>query len=237
MENQTDTSIQPTQSPILPSSKQSTNSLKILILIFLGIFIIAGSFFVGIIVGKKQITNLQQITAQPTSIPTNNQLISTVEINISPTIIPTIEPITNLKTYTNNKYGFSFSYPQSWKIEAEPEFGLSLTNIADGHIISIMIDYVTGFGYCFKYEDEKEIIVGGKPARTADGIGIGGTEICDQPKEEMMKRGNTFVIIRLEKTGDLPAKSIHISYDYPLNDINLAKSNLNQILSTFKFTN
>lgn len=237
MENQTHLSITPAQPPTLPSRTLSTNFLKILILIFLGIFIIVGSVFVGIQIGKKQLTNLQQITKQPTSIPTNDQLISTVEINISSTITPTIESINNLKTHKDNKYGFSFSYPQSWKIETKPELGLSLINIADNHTISIMIWRVTGFGYCYKYGDQKEIIVGGKTARTADGIGNGGTEICDRSKEEMSKLGNTFVLIRLDETGDFPAESIHISYDYPLSDINLAKSNLNQILSTFKFTN
>lgn len=237
MENKIQPSMPPVKLSTPPPVPKSFNWLKIVIFIFLGILIIVGSVFVGIKIGKKQPTNLQQITEQPTSIPTNNQPISTVEINISPTITPTTEPIIGLKTYTDNKYGFSFSYPQSWKIETKPESGLSLTNIANGHMIGIMIWRVTGFGYCYKYGDQKEIVVGGKPAKTADGIGNGGTEMCDRPIEEMTKLGNTFVLIRLEENRDLPAESIHISYDYPLKDLSLVKSNLNQIVSTFKFSN
>ena len=92
---------------------------------------------------------------------------------------------------------------------------------------------MTGFGYCYKYSERKEIVVGGKTAETADGAG--GTEMCDKP-EEYTNRGNTFVLIPVDESDSArPRNQIHISYDYPLNDFNLAKSNLDQILSTFEF--
>jgi len=161
---------------------------------------------------------------QPTSLP-----------ELSPT--PTIEPIANLKTYSNGKYGFSFAYPKNWKINGiagQDGPRISLTNIADGHTISITVWRVTGFGYCYNYGERKEIFVGGKAAETADGIG--GSEMCEKP-EELINRGNTFVLIPIDDSDTtFPRNQIHIDYDYPLDEINLAKSNLDQILSSFKFT-
>lgn len=167
--------------------------------------------------------NKTKVTPQTTSVP-----------ELSPT--PITKPPTNLKTYSNEKYKFSFKYPQNWEIDGsyqDPDAPISLSNIASGHTIGIHVYRVTGFGYCYKYGERKEIVVGGKTAETADGVG--GTEMCDQP-EEYANRGNTFVLIPLEdKPKGFPTNQIHISYDYPIGDKGLAKSNLEQILSTFKF--
>ena len=171
---------------------------------------------------EKTISTIDKtkVTPQPTSIP-----------ELSPT--PITEPTANLKTYSNEKYQFSFNYPQSWVIEQKDGDRASFSSVADDHTISVMMWRVTGFGYCYKYAERKEIVVGGKTAETADGVG--GTEMCDQP-EEYANRGNTFVLIPLEdKPEGLPTNQIHISYDYPIGDKSLAKSNLEQILSTFKF--
>lgn len=171
-----------------------------------------------------QLKRGQSITTTTTPAPASGLLTSTP--------IPT----TNLKKYTDKNYGFSFAYPQEWEVKTPPDSGLSLSIIANGHEISVRVWQVTGFGYCYKYGERKEIIVGGKNAETADGIGP--SEMCDKP-EEFSNRGNTFVLIPLipleDKPKGLPTNQIHISYDYPLSDISLAKSNLNQVLSTFKF--
>lgn len=155
----------------------------------------------------------------------------------TPKVTPTPNPTTNWKTYTNEKYGFSFNYPQSWQMSGEINSGegpqISFSNVSEGHSININVRKVTGFNYCYKYNERQTVVVGGKNAETADGVGP--SEMCDKP-EEYTNRGNTFVLIPLEdETGGLPINQIHISYDYLLSELNLAKINLNQILSTFKF--
>ena len=135
---------------------------------------------------------------------------------------PTSDPTADWKTYTNDKYKFSLKYPSEIK----------------NHKVSINVMKITGFGYCYLYNDEKTIVVDGINAKTADGVGTGDTEICDQSRDIMSKKGNTFVLIPLGvNNGDLPEDQIFINYDYPLSDLNVAKNNFDQILSTFKFTN
>lgn len=146
--------------------------------------------------------------------------------------------IENLRTYNNEEYGFSFDYPQNWKIDdvQGPDGpGISLSNIVSGHSISIQVWGVTGFGYCYGYGEIKKIGVGGKIAETADGAGTSSKEGFDCDQSGL---GNTYVLIPLDKTEDkFPrAQTIHISYDYPLKEIGIAKSNLDQVLATFKFT-
>lgn len=143
------------------------------------------------------------------------------------------DPTASWKTYTDEEYGFEFKYPNKWQLTNALNNGVSLTNIADGHTINITVWRVTGFGYCYQYNDKKQVIVGNKTAETADGIG--GTDMCDRPKQEMSTLGNTYVLIPIDKAESLPINQIHISYDYPLKEIKDAKSNLDQILSTFKF--
>jgi len=218
------------------TSQQPTVSKKITNWLLVGLVVLllgsTGVFAYKYYELKQQINNQQPIPSTPT---TETQITPSPP---TPSPFPTVESSANFKTYSNEKYGFSFSYPQNWQIsdiQGPGGLGVSLSNIADGHTISVQVWRVTGFGYCYKYSERDEIIVGGKNAETADGVG--GSEMCDKP-EEYSGLGNTFVLIPIDdaRTG-LPRNQIHISYDYPLSDINLAKSNLDQILSTFKFTN
>lgn len=180
---------------------------------------------------ERQLSSIKKRDATPWSAPS---------LILSPPLTPITKPTANLKTYSNEKYRFSFNYPQNWKIDdvyQNPDAPISLSNIANGHTISVHVYPVTGFGYCYKYGESKTIVVGGKTAKTADGVGVGGTEMCDEP-EKYANRGNTFVLIPIDDNDTTYSRiQIHISYDYPLDDIDLAKSNLNQVLSTFKFTN
>lgn len=80
MENQTQPNIPPfqpqTQTPTLPP----TNWVKVLIFVIFGLAAIAGSTFIGVQIGKKQIVKQQTTTEQSNIIPTqtvaNQEVIS-----------------------------------------------------------------------------------------------------------------------------------------------------------------
>jgi len=236
--NRMETEIQP--------QKISSSNNKLFVIIIASVLLTAtisglAVYFWQRSVNKKAINSLEQkITFLEDQISTMKNTNIAPQPTSSPDLplLSTPESTENLKTYSNEKYGFGFTYPQSWSLETKydsDDASVALSNIADGHTIRVQVYRVTGFGYCYKYGERKEIFVGGKVAETADGIGP--SEMCDKP-EEFSNRGNTFVLIPLEdKPEGLPTNQIHISYDYPLDNISIAKSNLDQILSTFKFTN
>ena len=85
--------IQPNSPPVQPLPQTptpitpSTNWPKIILFILLELFVIAGSVFVGIQIGKNQTTNQQLITEQPTNNPTQTVA--------SPTALPTVPSSTD----------------------------------------------------------------------------------------------------------------------------------------------
>lgn len=120
------------QNPVLPS----TNRLKILLCILVGLIVITVSVFVYIQVGKRKIPNPSPITVLPTPPPTlalpSPTIVVTPVASPSPTTIvtPTGQTSTPVKwlVYTHTKFpdlpgwkirwkGFKFYYPSSWKIE------------------------------------------------------------------------------------------------------------------------
>ncbi|VVA43405.1 conserved hypothetical protein [Candidatus Roizmanbacteria bacterium] len=224
--------MEPTQQPIQSQPDVFTpqpklNYLKTIIFSVLGVLLVVSITYLYLQNQslKKQVLNQQ--VAPTIQAPSPTLTLKTVtSISIQP------NETAGWKTYIDSNNGFSFSYPPDWKIEEKP---LVLSDMK-GHKISINVWQVTGFGYCYKYGSDREIMVGGKTAKTADGIGTGSTELCDTPKEDMEKLGNTFILIPLKDDGIVSMEKIHISYDYPLSDLNLAQTKLNQILSTFKFT-
>lgn len=211
------------------NNKQSTN------LIFVSLFVLL--LGVAGVLAYKYFELKQQIDNQQSTLPTtiDKAIVTIVPTQPSPSVTM---PSASSKTYINKKYRFSFDYPQTWQINEilEPDSSrVSFSNVADNHTISIEVGRVTGFGYCYKYGEKKEISVGGMSAETADGAG--GSEMCDKP-EEFVNRGNTYILIPLEdKSGAFPTNQIHISYEYPSSDTEFAKSNLKQIISTFRFSN
>jgi len=102
MENEVQPNVPPAQPlpkvPILPSK----NLPKILMFTILGLTVVAGSIFVGIQVGKRQITSQQSTaTSNPTAFPTNSGT------------------TTNLPTdWKTAKFGglFSYEYPVGWNV-------------------------------------------------------------------------------------------------------------------------
>ncbi len=108
MENEIQPSIPPVQPlpqapPITPSS---TNWSKILSFTVIGLIVVAGSVFVGIQIGKNQTPNQQSIVAQTTASPTRAA--------VNPTIQPTVIPTSNLKTLTSDQFRFTLKYPNDW---------------------------------------------------------------------------------------------------------------------------
>jgi len=118
MDNQTQPNIPPFQPQKQTSNLPSTNWVKVLLLIIIGLIAIAASVFVGIQIGKKQITNQQPIIKQPTLFPTqtivNQVIIPTTTLTTKPN--PTINSTADWKTYINKDVGITFDYPKDWKI-------------------------------------------------------------------------------------------------------------------------
>lgn len=84
----------------IPLSITNTFLLFSILLAFASVFIA-----VGVLLGTY-LTSFQQLPPEPmVSLPTR-----------IPTLVPTTDQTANWKTYTNNKYGFSFNYPKEWFI-------------------------------------------------------------------------------------------------------------------------
>lgn len=86
-------------SPLSPPSKKPF----LIIGIFLLFFLAAGGVF---FLGKTQ--NNQEITV-------------TSPLSVYPSLIPTSDPTANWKTYTNNQYGFSISFPSDFEINKQAD--------------------------------------------------------------------------------------------------------------------
>jgi hypothetical protein len=98
-----------------PVSTPSTNWSKILLSTIIGLIVITGSVFIGIQIGKNQLTNQQSINEQP--------IIPLTQATTTPTVLPTtpsptINPTTDWKTYINTKYRYQLLYPSDWLVQA-----------------------------------------------------------------------------------------------------------------------
>jgi len=153
----------------------------------------------------------------------------------APVTTPVVDDMTDWKTYKDEKYGFEFKYPNDFNLVTKDGFD-TLVSPSGTQEIQIAVLDVTGFGYCYTYSNKREISLDNEIAETADGIG--GTEYCKDEPIDYSNLGNTYVLIPLEEISveNAPLTQIFISYDYPLNEKTIAKSNFDQILSTFKFT-
>lgn len=91
-----------------PAVSTSTNWLKIFTFIVLGLLVVTGSIFIGIQIGKTQISSPKISTVLPTTLPTQA---------ISPTISKPIYTLTSIDNtwnlYTNNQLGFSMQIPKT----------------------------------------------------------------------------------------------------------------------------
>lgn len=117
MENEIQQNIPPVQPlPQTPSIvPSSTNWLKILLFVVLGLAVVAGSVFIGIQIGKNQTSSQQQITVQPTVLPTQTVTNPTTIPISTTTTIPTINPTSDWQVYLNTQANFSINYPKGWR--------------------------------------------------------------------------------------------------------------------------
>lgn len=138
MENTTQTNIQPVHPlsqppiPVSPSPNRSRAPLFIL----LGIIIVVGVVFVGIQLGKEQLSDQQSIFEQP-KLPTQivaNPTASKVPAEQS-RIINSTE---NWEIYTNSSAGFSIRYPSGWrKVESTNQTGFGPQEIGEDVVLGV----------------------------------------------------------------------------------------------------
>lgn len=202
--------VQDTQEPPSPSPHSSTQSK--LLLVMSGVLLlalgVAGGWYYG------RISNPIESMPAP-----------------SPTVAT--DQMAGWETYINKEYGFKFKYPPRFTLTKQENQTILLDELTN-HSIAVMVLPVTGFEYCFKYSEEKVITIDGENAQTADGIG--GTEMCSDQEKDYTNLGTTYVLIPLNKSETtIPNIKIHLDYEYPLTDKEMARSNLDQILSTFEF--
>jgi len=129
-----------TSSQFLPSPKLPINWVRISLLSVLGLAVVGVSFYIGVQIGQKQISNPQLTTElvvfptqevvnptiQPTVSPTLNPVITSIIKNISPTSKPTIVTTTIPKEIINSSFSCgiynSDSYPPFPAIGSVPLF-------------------------------------------------------------------------------------------------------------------
>jgi len=169
----------------------------------------------------------------------NNQLksqISSAQSTPTPTVIP--DPTVNWKTYTNDKAGYEIRYPMNWFITDDsisnvkspfPEKGTvvinfystnkSITNL-DTLLNSVLSDFksMEGDPAFTAYESKTNTTVADYPALKINGNGYGGKYL------------SYLIVAPSAKT------NAHISIVYQEGDLENFQPIINQILSTFKFT-
>src|SRR3989338_6434837 len=117
MENEIQPNVPPVQSspqtPTLITTQPSTNWLKILLFVVLGLVTVAGLVFIGIQIGKSQKSNQQPITVSPAASPT--------------TSASTNDSTADWKTYTINSNSLMFKYPPDRQIMTDIDNSTELT--------------------------------------------------------------------------------------------------------------
>ena len=133
MENE----VQPNTLPAQPLSQvpvpSATNWKKIILFILLGLVVITVSVFIGIQIGRNQITNQQPISAQSTITPT--------QTIVNPTTNPTADWKTYKASQTLTKIGIDFSieYPKEWFIsEKNSGTGTPWVIMAENKVLDVL---------------------------------------------------------------------------------------------------
>lgn len=193
----------------------------------LGVLGILGGVYVGVRIGRRQVTPSTIIISQPTG---------TMPTVVEPSPILTQDPTAGWKTYTSTALGFTFKYPAEYNLPKESEHYLSLDSplnpdrsIKDYtfHNGELKIEIVT------EAAEENDSSV-----KCWNDHDSGETKIINQ--SETMINGIVTTIFDWEGhgTGQLICvtynKQRYLINKYPLETTR--QTEFDQILSTFKFT-
>lgn len=177
---------------------------------------------------QKLVKELTLLRIEPT--PMDKVELTTEPVATSSSM--TVDPTAGWKTYTNQKYNFTLSYPGLWN---KDDAG-SLIAVSDTQgNYSLQIDAVEVYesGYCYTWDKETVISIAGKSARMRNGTYTGKpAEICGTPSIKDTNRMVTQIFIPHQGSIELL-----MNYYYPISELDVAKMTLTQILSTFKFVN
>lgn len=173
---------------------------KIVLLVLLFVLVIGGAYYFG--KQKGSISTVTQSSPSPlASIPTNETA--------------------NWKTYSNNKYGFSFSYPEEFNVvvknDTEAQFLLNI--ISDSEEYDLDIDSIERSGkYPLGTQPESSKIFNGNTWETLPSIPFCDAGMC------------TNTLLMYQYTGK------KYRYDFIFRNPTDLTSSSEEILSTFKFT-
>lgn len=200
-------------------------SQKGFVQIILVLILIAGAlgavYYFGTLKNKPSLVSI---------IPTSTPVVSAQPV-VNSTVKPTSDPTVNWKTYTNQKYNFTFRYPGDWNTDDAGSL-IAVSDTQDNYSLQIDAIEVYESGYCYTWDKETIISVAGKSARIRNGTYTGKpAEICGTPSLKNANRTATQIFIPYQGSIELL-----INYYYPVTELDTAKTTLTQILSTFKFT-
>jgi len=117
MDNQTQPNTPSFQPQAQTPTLSSTNRVKVLSFILLGLVVVAGSVFVGIQIGKTQTPNTEPVIVQPTTSPTQTLINPTILPTPVSTTNPTTENINCSTTFSSKYLDLNFKYDNCiWKI-------------------------------------------------------------------------------------------------------------------------
>lgn len=202
----------------------SKPTCKIVCFVILGLVLLAGAVYAGIQIERKELlSRFENLETPPAELKED-------------LITPTPDLTANWKTYTNEKYGYSFKYPSDWKVEIsgyskwETE-GFPSVSKANGSYKSVVINFQQdeegvfdpmGNENVFNPEGWGQITIGGLPSFSKKHQGG-----IDQYFDAYMVKIGEGKYISINITTENP--NLSITPDSP--NVQIA----NQILSTFKF--
>jgi len=110
------------QTSDIPVTPPKSNRSLVTGFVIVAILLVAGSVFAGIQIGRNQ-----KIAIVPMAVVQSPEPRVPVSVTIT-TPRPTTDPTANWQSYSNSKYGFSFRYPEDYKVAVTPnkgdEFGI-----------------------------------------------------------------------------------------------------------------
>ncbi len=222
-ENQTPNTIPTSINPPMPTPAQKNNNSVIIVLcLLIAILVGVSAYLYGVNQGKLQSSQSQNnVTVNtPTEIP--NNLTSTQPI------LPTTTPdsMTNWKTYTYQKYDYSFKYPSNYTVEERAPGFLVITS-PEEHVAQGGISIESRLtGPYANYTNSKRMIT--TTNTISETKTINNWEIFQGIGNDGMLKGVEFRFgIAPYKTGAIEVETL-ANTQY----INI----FDQILATFKFT-